>query len=379
MADKVSPKELYEALDAAGAGVWAGVPDSLLKALCACVSDLAPQGRFHICANEGNAVGLAAGWHLATGGFGVVYMQNSGEGNAVNPLLSLADPDVYSIPMLLVIGWRGEPGVHDEPQHVKQGKVTCSLLEVMGVPYEVLDGERWRGQLDGLLATMRGGSRPVALVVRKGAFGSWPFAPADDGAPLSREDALKVLLSELGEDDFVVSTTGKTSREVFEIREARGQGHDHDFLTVGSMGHTSSIALGAALGTEADVWCVDGDGSLIMHMGAAPVTAQVAPVNLKYVLNVNGAHESVGGQPNVALDVDVPGILRASGVPTVVEAETEDEIRAGVAALRAAGNAALVMRTHQGSRADLGRPTTTPQENKRAMMAALEPRRRALA
>lgn len=363
----IDPKAFYDALISEGLDLFAGVPDSLLKDLCACIFQNTPPERNIITANEGNAVGIACGYHVATGRSAVVYMQNSGEGNAVNPLMSIADPDVYSIPMLLIIGWRGEPGVYDEPQHVKQGKVTCGLLEAMDVLYAVVD-DGWREQLAGLLSVMRAGSRPVALVIRKGTFSRWPFDAEENGAPLSREEALEAVLGCLGENDLVVSTTGKTSREVFEIRERRGQGHANDFLTVGGMGHTSSIAFGMALGTEANVWCIDGDGSFIMHMGAFPVMAQKLPTNFKYILNNNGAHESVGGQPTVGGKIDIPGILRASGFEKVYEAFTAKEIEAGMAALRAGGRRALVLTTHQGSRADLGRPTTTPQENKRAMM-----------
>lgn len=364
----IDPKEFYDALTSEGLDLFAGVPDSLLKDFCACVSDRAAADRNFITANEGNAVGIACGYHISTGKAAVVYMQNSGEGNIVNPLLSIADPDVYSIPMLLVIGWRGEPGVHDEPQHVKQGKVTCSLLGAMDVPYAVLDVDEWRGQLDSLLGVMRAESRPVAVVVRKGLFSSYPFKVEDNGAQLSREEALEAILGQVGKDDLVVSTTGKTSREVFEIRERRGQGHANDFLTVGGMGHTSSIAFGVALGTDADVWCIDGDGSFLMHMGAFPVMAQAMPANLKYVLNVNGAHESVGGQPNVAQKVDVVAILKASGFEEVFEASTTEGIMAWMTALREGARRALVITTHQGSRDNLGRPTTTPQGNKRAMM-----------
>lgn len=369
----IDPKEFYDQLNNAGAGLFCGVPDSLLKEFCACVTDVAPAGSHVIAANEGNAVGMACGNYLATGRFGVVYLQNSGEGNVVNPLLSLADGEVYGIPLLLVVGWRGEPGIHDEPQHVKQGRVTCDLLQAMEIPYAVLnpDPDLWRHQLSGLLDTMKRESRPVAVVVRKGTFAPYAFTPANNQAPLSREQALEVVLGQLGDDDFVVSTTGKTSREVFEIREARGQGHANDFLTVGGMGHTSSIAFGMALGTDRDVWCIDGDGSFLMHMGAFPVIAQNAPANFKYVLNNNGAHESVGGQPTVGSDIDVPGILRASGFARVYEARTEDEIAAGMKALRREARAALVITTHQGSRPDLGRPTTTPQQNKLDMMAKL--------
>lgn len=365
----IDTKAFYDALVTRGLDLFCGVPDSLLADLCACVSDNTPAERNVICANEGNAVGMACGWHVATGGAAVVYMQNSGEGNAVNPLLSIADPDVYSIPMLLVVGWRGEPGVKDEPQHAKQGKVTISLLEAMGVPHEVLDPDRWEAQLDSLLDAMRGGPRPAALVVRKGTFSKYPFHAEVSDDPLSREGALEVVLDHVGADDLVVSTTGKESREVFEVRERRGQGHDADFLTVGGMGHTLSIAAGMAVGCPSrTVWCLDGDGSMLMHLGSLPVLAQRWPGNLRYVVNVNGAHESVGGQPNVAGDIDVPGLLAACGLGEVVVARTAGEVAAGMEALSAGEASAMVLRTHQGSRADLGRPTIAPADNKLAMM-----------
>ena len=365
---KIDPKTFCDTLAEGGLDFFAGVPDSLLKDFCACVFDRVPAERNIITANEGNAIGMACGYHIATGKAAVVYMQNSGEGNAVNPLLSIADPDVYSIPMLLIIGWRGEPGVHDEPQHLKQGKVTCALLEAMGVPFVVVDPSSWERQLSEILGVMRAESRPVALVVRKGTFGSYPFSAEENGALLSREEAIEIILGCLREDDLVVSTTGKTSREVFEVRERCGEGHANDFLTVGGMGHTSSIAFGMALGTDADVWCIDGDGSFLMHMGAFPVMAQKLPRNFKYIVNVNGAHESVGGQPNVGELIDVPGILRASGFQLVLEASAPEGIAESIDVLRRNAGCALVLRTHQGSRDDLGRPTSTPIENKMAMM-----------
>lgn len=372
----VDPREFCSELVGEGLDFFAGVPDSLLKDFCACLADVVPAERNVIAANEGAAVGMACGYHLATGHVGVVYMQNSGEGNAVNPLLSLADPEVYAVPMLLVIGWRGEPGVRDEPQHAKQGRVTCELLEAMGVPYEVLDEEGWRPQLSALVKVMRAESRPVALVVRKGTFSSHPFAAEAGGYPMTREGLLEAVLGQLGEGDFTVATTGKEGRELFELREARGEGHDHDFLTVGGMGHASSIAFGLALGADADVWCLDGDGAFLMHMGSLAVAGQKAPSNFKYVLNCNGAHESVGGQPNVGFAVDASAILRACGFDVVVEASTPDEVVDGVHVMRDAGPAAMVVRTRQGSRSDLGRPAVPPRDNKAAMMRALEPFRR---
>lgn len=367
----IDPREFYEELVREGAGLFTGVPDSLLKDFCACITDQAPKERSIIAANEGNAVGIACGYHLSTGGFGVVYLQNSGEGNIVNPLLSIADPEVYAIPVLLVIGWRGEPGVHDEPQHVKQGRVTRALLETMEIPHVVLDERTWREDLSSLVGFMKEQNHPVAVVVRKGTFSAYPFTPEESGDPLSREEALEAVLGCLEPDDFVVSTTGKTSREVFELREAYGQGHANDFLTVGGMGHTSSIAFGMALGTDRNVWCIDGDGSFLMHMGAFAVIGQNAPDNFKYILNNNGAHESVGGQPTVGRAIDITGVLRACGFD-VVEASTVDEIVWGMEFLRGRGRAALILNTHQGSRADLGRPTTTPRQNKQDLMERLK-------
>ena len=366
--EKVDTGRFVDALIERGLGLWAGVPDSLLKDLCACASERL-RTNFLITANEGNAVGVASGWHVATGDAAVVYMQNSGEGNVVNPLLSIADPEVYGIPMMLIVGWRGEPGVPDEPQHAKQGKVTLSLLEAMDIPFQVLDPTCWEGQVDELVATMRVKSCPVALVVRKGTFASYAFEPIVSRDPLSREEALSAVLTVIGPDDLVVSTTGKESRELFELREQRGEGHDTDFLTVGGMGHTGSVAYGMALGSPSrTVWCLDGDGSMLMHMGSLAVMAQSWPENLRYVVNVNAAHESVGGQPNVAGGIDVVRMLCSCGFTDAVEARSMEEIADAMRIAAKSPRTAVVLRTHQGSRDNLGRPTVAPRDNKVAMM-----------
>ena len=367
----IKPLEFYNSLISSGLDFFAGVPDSLLKNLCACISKNAPANRHTITANEGNAVAMACGYHIATGRMGVVYLQNSGLGNAINPLLSLADEEVYSIPLLLVVGWRGEPGVHDEPQHVKQGRVTIPLLEACGIGYEVLDSNNWSTQLKTTVTHLTAESKPYAVVVRKGAFDSYPFEPEDDDFLLTREEALDLILGHIPKCDYVVSTTGKTSREVFEIREAHRKTHAHDFLTVGSMGHTASIALGMSLWTEKAVWCIDGDGSFLMHMGSLPVAASKAGSNFKYIVNVNGAHESVGGQPTIALDIDVPGILKASGFKYLADARNADEVAAGMKVLEHAdGPAAMILYTRQGSRGNLGRPTLSPIENRNMIAEA---------
>ena len=351
---------------------FTGVPDSLLKELCSCIKDNSDAKHNIIAANEGNAVGLASGYYLSTGKLGVVYMQNSGEGNAVNPLLSLADPKVYSIPMLLIIGWRGEPGVHDEPQHVKQGEVTLKLLEAMDISYRVLS-DNYEEDLKYLVSLAKKENKPVALVIRKGTFSKYSPINKDKAVmgELLREEALEVVLDSIG-DGIVVSTTGKESREIFEIRERKNEGHGHDFLTVGSMGHTSSIALGVSIGTSKNVWCLDGDGSFIMHMGGLAIAGQNAGDNFKYIINNNAAHESVGGQPTVSDKIDIKAILKACGFDNTYEARTKEEIAECVKKMKSGGKSALILYTKQGSRDDLGRPTTTPIENKNAFMEEIQ-------
>lgn len=368
----IDTKIFYTSLCKHEIDFFAGVPDSLLSDFCAYMQENCSPKKYITTANEGNAVGMALGYHLSTGKYGLVYMQNSGEGNAVNPLISLADPDVVGIPMLLLIGWRGEPGKKDEPQHVKQGIITCTLLDTLGIPYEVLDEGCYEEQLDQCVGIMREQSRPVALIVRKGSFLQYKLPTVACQYAMTREQALSCILTELRPDEFVVSTTGKTSREVFELREKRCEGHANDFLTVGGMGHTSSIAFGMAAGMSNNVYCLDGDGSFIMHMGALAVIGQHPCENLFYILLNNGAHESVGGQPTIGFSVKAEDILKDFGFKQVYRAETEAEIRNVITCCRGEVGCALVVYIRQGSRTDLGRPTCTPQQNKRALMDRIQ-------
>lgn len=373
----VSVDKFYDTLQGSGISMFAGVPDSLLKNLCAYITDHSDAGHNIIAANEGAAVGIAAGHYLATGEVPVVYMQNSGIGNAVNPLMSLADEKVYSMPILLVIGWRGEPGVHDEPQHVKQGEVTLPLLEAMQIPYVVLpdNDEEALPAVKSIVADCQRLSKPHAIVIRKNTFGKYKLQKeAVNDYPLSREEALTRLVNAIGNDSVVVSTTGKLSRELFELREARGEGHDRDFLTVGSMGHSSSIALGIALEKpERRVYCFDGDGAFIMHMGAISNIGALAPKNLVHVVFNNGAHESVGGQPTLGFGIDICAIARACGYKeamTVTTAEEFDALAHRINSLE--GPVLIELRVRINSRDNLGRPTTTPIENKVAFMGNLQ-------
>ncbi len=381
----IETKAFIEALRERGVSLFAGVPDSLLKEFSGCLMQMSGQTdspRHVITANEGNAVGLAIGHYLATGTPAVVYMQNSGLGNIVNPVCSLADPDVYSVPMLCVIGWRGEPGIKDEPQHKKQGRVTLTQLETLEMPYLVLDAESdINAALDDIWAKMLARSGPAAVVIRKNSLGPVDYAPSKEPtgwpeglAPLYREEAIKTIVELLPEDACVIATTGKAGRELYELRVAARQ-PQQDFLTVGGMGHASSIALGIALNQpNRQVVCLDGDGAFLMHMGAAAIIGTVGsscPQFLHVVLN-NQAHESVGGQPTVAGQVDFKAIALACGYRDYASARSIDEIRAAVSNLSGKpGPHFLEIHLWKGARKDLGRPASTPEENKMAVMRHL--------
>jgi phosphonopyruvate decarboxylase len=367
--------DFYDALTKHNITFFAGVPDSLLKDICAYITDHTDSDRHIIAANEGNAVALAVGSYLNTGYPGLVYMQNSGLGNAVNPLTSLADPDVYSIPLLMLIGWRGEPGFKDEPQHVKQGKITLQLLETLGIPHSVLPEEPEQALLAMQEATrvMQQSLGPYALVVREGTFQSYALQKRIVTAyEMVREDAIKIFAEWNQPEDIVVSTTGKASRELFEHRKHIGR-IGQDFLTVGSMGHASQIALGIALmHPDQQIFCLDGDGAFIMHMGAlATIGTQRAP-NFKHIVINNGAHDSVGGQPTAGFGIDIPSIARACGYTHAATAETCEQLVTQLDHLRASlGPALLEVRVNRGARPNLGRPTTTPVQNKESFMAML--------
>ena len=361
------PQDFFEALRDAGVTLFAGVPDSLLKDFCAYVTDHAPRERHVITANEGGAVALAMGHHLATGEVGLVYMQNSGLGNTVNPLTSLADPAVYGIPMLLMVGWRGLPGEHDEPQHVKMGQVTLTTLEAIGVPATVLPDnlEEAKQALSAAFTSAVSRRAPHALVVKKGTFEAYKLQAKDENPyTMSRETAILQVVEAIPKGAYVIATTGMPSRELFEIRERRGEPHASDFLTVGGMGHASQIALGVALAQQGrQVVCVDGDGAVLMHLGGLSTIAQTKPENYHHVVLNNGAHDSVGGQPTVAFAVDLTSTARAMGYRSAEVVSTEAELKAKLPAFFATkGPGRLEVRVKKGSRKDLGRPTQSPQD-----------------
>ncbi len=354
---------------------YAGVPDSQLKALCDYLANEFDAKKHIIAANEGNAVALAAGYHLATGKTPVVYMQNSGEGNIINPVASLMNDNVYGIPCIFVVGWRGEPGVHDEPQHVYQGQVTLKLLEDMNISYFIVSKEtsvqEIKAKMKEFKVLLKQGKQ-VAFVVRKGAFVYDGNVQYKNENKMVREEIIRHIVA-VTKDDVIVSTTGKASRELFEIREANGQGHGMDFLTVGSMGHTSSIALGVALNKpNRKVWCIDGDGSVLMHMGSLAVLGSVKPKNLVHIVINNCAHETVGGMPTAARDINLIQIAKACGYENVVCAKNYQQLDKALKQAKASQELTFIeVKSSIGSRKDLGRPTTTAQENKKAFMKTL--------
>lgn len=373
----VNVENFFNCLKSCGISMFTGVPDSLLKDFCAYITDHSDTNHNIIAANEGAAIGIAAGHHIATSEIPVVYMQNSGIGNAINPLLSLADEKVYSIPLILVIGWRGEPGIPDEPQHLKQGEVTLRLLDAMEIPYIILDSSESTAlkETESLIAACKLKNKPHAIIIRKGTFAKYNLKTiVKNDFPVTREQALKIVIDCLSKEDMTVSTTGKLSRELFEYREALHQGHNKDFLTVGSMGHSSSIALGIALShPERKIWILDGDGAFIMHMGSTTTIAKATPDNIVHVVFNNGAHESVGGQPTVGFDINIPEIAKGVGYKFATSVDNITDIKQVLQAIDAIEKPALIeLKVGINSRKDLGRPTTSPIENKIVYMRELQ-------
>ena len=361
-----------------GADFYTGVPDSQLKALCNYL--MATYGidpKHHvIAANEGNCTALAAGYHLATGKVPVVYMQNSGEGNIINPVASLLNDKVYAIPVVFIIGWRGEPGIHDEPQHIYQGEVTLKLLEDMDIASFVIGKETTEDEVSSRMEEFNkilSTGKDVAFVIRKGALSDAPKVEYKNEFSMLREEIIKHIVNVSGEDP-IVSTTGKASRELFEIREANGQSHGYDFLTVGSMGHSSSIARGVAVNKpEKKIWCLDGDGAVLMHMGSMAVVGTNKPENLVHIVINTGAHETVGGMPTVAGSVDLIGIAKACGYPNAVSVDNFDALDKELKKAKERNELSFIeVKCSIGAREDLGRPTTTALQNKQNFMQYLQ-------
>lgn len=371
----IDPEKFVDFLNEAGVNFYTGVPDSLLKSFCISVSEKLPERNHMIAANEGNAVGLAIGHYLASGCVPLVYMQNSGLGNAINPLISLASPAVCGIPLLLMIGWRGMPTVKDEPQHVHQGRVTEEMLKSISIPYTILSSDVSKAQSEAQSAInlAKSGNQPVALLVAKNVFGPHKAKEVSLEKKFSREEAIIRVVSCKEKNAAIICTTGMSSRELFEYRAKTNSSHSADFLTIGGMGHASQIALGIALWQpDRTVYCLDGDGAMLMHMGSIAICGNSAASNFIHIVINNGAHESVGGQPTVGQDIDMKSIAFACGYASAVCVETGDELAEAIdIAQDVNGPAFIEVRVAVGHRINLGRPTITPAQNRSEVMEFL--------
>ena len=371
----LAPSDYLRVLGDAGVTFFTGVPDSLLKEFCACVTTTLKPEDHLIAANEGASVGLAIGHYLGTGSLPLVYLQNSGLGNTVNPILSLASPEVYGTPMLLMLGWRGEPGKKDEPQHVHQGRVMINLLEDMDLPVFVLSNDITEAEVQTKAAAQKARdiNGPVALVVKKNTFDKYAAPEVEADLPLGREEAIIAAAETLEDNAAVICTTGMPSRELFEFRARNEAGHDRDFLTVGGMGHASQIALGLAMSQPArPIYCFDGDGAVLMHMGSMAITGQSNAKNLIHLVFNNGVHGSVGGQPTVGFNIDMPKIAIACGYASAQRVTNKKGLHSAITMARATDGVSFIeVQVRPGNRADIGRPTSTPEQNKVAMMKFL--------
>lgn len=364
---------LLHALEQMGINTITGVPDSTLKQFCDGLQNYQGNLKHYVPVNEGAAVGLAIGSYLADGKPACVYMQNSGIGNAVNPITSLANCDVYGIPMLFLVGWRGEPGVKDEPQHVFQGKITCELFDTLRIPYEIIDqGTTWEQMEDVLQKAAQVLSRgdQFAIIVKKGTFEKDEPFVWKNGNTLNREEVLATILKEGGHEAVLVSTTGKISRELYEQSNMLYGTHDNLFMTVGGMGHASMIALGIAKKRpEKKVICVDGDGAALMHMGALAFIASQAPENLVHVVINNQAHESVGAMPTGCQKTNFSELAKAAGYTWSVRVNTMEELTKALHDMdNEKGSLMIEVMVSLESRGDLGRPRESARENKEHFM-----------
>lgn len=368
--------ELLKQLEERGIDTIAGVPDSTLKQFCDGIETYEGNYSHYITANEGAAVGVAIGSYIASGRPACVYMQNSGIGNAINPIASLANEYVYGVPILFIVGWRGEPGVKDEPQHVFQGKITCELFDTLDIPYSVVNKETTNEEMQQILDfafTVLGENRQYAIIVKKGTFEKADPFVWDNGNQMVRETVLGRILEILPEDVAIVSTTGKISRELYEQSNCINGNHDHIFMTVGGMGHASMIALGIAQKRlDMKVLCIDGDGAALMHMGAIPFIASQAPANFYHIVINNQAHESVGAMPTGCKQADFTRIADAAGYARTEKLESIESLdHIAEAVKKEKGPILFEIPVSLDARADLGRPKESARANMEIFMETI--------
>lgn len=370
-------QEFFDILKDEGFSFFTGIPDSTFKEWIKFIIDNDGSILKHIVAcNECEAIALAAGYHLATNKIGIVYMQNSGLGKAVNPLTSLCDPDVYSIPLLLMIGWRGEPGKNDAPQHKKMGRITLSLLDTLQIPYSIIEQniEKIKEELNNALKYFKNNKGPYAFIIQPNLFQKYSVKTKQDiDYIINREDAINLIMDNLDGNEIVVSTTGYTSRELFEYRESRKKDHYQDFYNIGSMGCASSIGLSIALEKpNIKIIVFDGDAAAIMQMGAFTTIGKYKPSNFIHIIFDNNAHESTGGQPTNSSSIDVLQIALSCNYKSGLVIKTLKELNNSIKYIKnSEGPIILIIKIKQGSRSNLKRPDKDPKDYKELLMRHL--------
>jgi phosphonopyruvate decarboxylase len=348
---------------------FTGVPDSTLKEWLKLIFNNSIDFTNRIAANEGAAISNATGYYLSTGKVGVVYLQNSGLGNCINPLTSLTDPEVYGIPMLMLIGWRGVPGKKDEPQHKKMGVVTEKILLALGIPYAILDDGSYADQINDAVKISKLNQQPYALIVKPGVFSEYAISTnTKKSTGMVREDAIQTVVDTIENSDLILSTTGKASRELYEVCRTKSRGHNNNFYNVGSMGHVGAIGLEVALQKKDKLtYVLDGDGALIMHMGTLASIGKYQPENFVHIVFDNEVHESTGSQPTLSDVVDIAGVMKKCNyrkVETVIDSTSLIKALSG----SISGPLGIVIKVIAGSRSDLGRPIDTPAITKNRFM-----------
>ena len=351
-----------------GVDYFTGVPDSTLKEWLKLIFY---SGKFtnRIASNEGAAISNASRYYLATGNIGVVYLQNSGLGNCINPLTSLTDPEVYGIPMIMLIGWRGIPGQKDEPQHKKMGAITKEMLKVLGIPYSILNDDNYIQEINKSVELAKLNKKPYALIISPGFFDKYSDCTrSNNSTRMNREESIRSIVSIVKDNDIILSTTGKTSRELYEVCSDNNRGHSNNFYNVGSMGHVGAIGLEVALQKSKRLTFIfDGDGALIMHMGTLASIGEYQPKNLVHIVFDNESHESTGGQPTLSKAIDIAGVMRSCNYKQV-EVVSDKASLIGILNTSISGPLGVVIKITSFSRKNLGRPTSTPEETKTRFM-----------
>ncbi len=367
----ISCDRLFSLFEKTNLKFFVGVPDSCFAPL---VNYLLLTDKFkHIIAtNEGEALAIAAGYHLSTGEIPVLYLQNDGLCNMMNPITSLTDENVYEIPFLMLISWRGAPGMKDAPQHQRIGKILVDLLNLLKIQYFVYDGnnEKLESEMEKIVTKIKKGKKPFAILFRKGDIENYPIK-FEDQAELKREEAIRIIVDNF-ENDIFIATTGKISRELFEYREERKKSHKNDFLNVGAMGYTNAIGFGIALNTNKKIFVLDGDGALLMHMGNLATIGYYQPKNFYHIILNNFSHDSTGGQPTVANKTDFCGVAKAVGYKYTATVKNKEELQRELDHIRnLEGPVMLVVNVKRGARKNLGRPTIPLKELKKDFMKNL--------